>query len=119
MADVTASASTEQRSPPDSAGGALASIEGEGRARFLRLARSRLLAAFVAANLVGFVLVPGYAIGLWGRPSEGWIKHLDLRVEGWLANTYQGGLLAAIAVLAVAQLCFSPRGGGGGGGSAG
>ncbi len=111
MTEVTASANPDPRSPPDPAVGAAASIEREGRAHVLRLACSRLLAAFLAANLVGFVLVPGYLIGLWGRPSEGWVRHLDLRVEGLLANDYQGALLAVIAVLALGQVFFSPRGG--------
>lgn len=74
-------------------------------------ARAWLLAGFLAANLVGFVLVPGYVIGLWGYPSEGWVKDFDLRAEGFRANTYESALLVVIAVLAVGQCCFSPRGG--------
>ena len=113
MARVRVSSGTERRAPPSPSGGARSCVKRLALAcpAVSPRARAGLLAGFLAANLVGFVLVPAYVIGLWGRPSHGWVEDLDLRVEGALANRYEGALLAVIAVLAVGQCCFSPRGG--------
>ena len=67
-------------------------------------ARARLLAGFLAANLV-LVLLPAadtHRLGLI-EPAA-WIEQLDADVEGTLANWYSVVVWGAVAVLAVAYV---------------
>ena len=66
-------------------------------------ARARLLAGFLAANLV-MVLLPMLDRLGWGWMSPGdWLVHLDGNIERGFADRYSGVLFGVVAVLAAAQ----------------
>ena len=67
-------------------------------------ARARLLAGFLAINLVGVLLPAASEQRLGLVESTAWIEQLEADTEGTLANTYGSVVWGAVAVLAVAQL---------------
>ena len=85
-------------------------------------ARARLLAGFLAINLVVVLLSLLDQLG-WGWLVPGnWPEHLDANIERGFADRYSGVLFGVVAVLAAAQaLRPSPPGSarGGSGHSAG
>ena len=67
--------------------------------------RARLLAVFLAANLV-IVLLPAADANRLGLvdPAAAWISQFEADAEGTPANTYSIALWSAVAVLGLAQL---------------
>ena len=72
--------------------------------------RARLLAAFLAANLV-IVLLPAVSTQrlAWSGFTP-WVEQLEANIEGTPANTYAGIIWGGVAVLALAQLLPPPPG---------
>ncbi len=70
--------------------------------------RTRLLAVFLAINLVVVLLSATDAYRLGWLESALWIRQLDFDVEGTLANSYAAIIWAAVAVLTLAQLTRPP-----------
>lgn len=69
--------------------------------------RARLLAAFLATNLVVVLLSAADTPRLGWLGSTSWIKQLEFDAEGTLANSYAVVIWSAVAILALAQLACS------------
>ena len=71
-------------------------------------ARARLLAAFLAVNVVMVLLSVLASVGWgWLVPSD-WLGHLNASLEEGTADRYSGMLFGAVAVLAAAQALRPP-----------
>ncbi len=72
-------------------------------------ARTRLLAAFLAVNLLMLLLSVVDTIG-WGWLVPGdWLGHLNASIEGETADRYSGVLFGSAAILAMAQAIRQPN----------
>ena len=70
--------------------------------------RARLLAGFLAANLVAVLLTLVDALG-WGWLIAGdWLAHLNASVERGTMDRYSGVLFGVVAALAAAQALLPP-----------
>lgn len=69
--------------------------------------RARLLAAFLAANLVVVLFAAADEPRLGWLSSTAWIKQFEFDTEGTVANSYAVVVWAAVALLALAQLTRS------------